>query len=223
MHHEMQLREVRNTGGFRLRQGCLLLSRVGPVNAQRQRHNRVHRDMVSGEKAAWVENGDYADYRRRAPLGRGFWAFPFPFASEFFVHHVYERALPRRFCPGGFDWAAADEAGCEAQSEAGEAALRAIRKRLGTRLVWHGGPFYARIRPLHAVGEQRWWRYERAVDFIAAARRELWCWQASPNGAWRCPVARDELELFIPAGGANAGHAPARARFAREQPAAAMD
>lgn len=197
MSHNTEI--IRSTGSFRVLDGKILLFRVGPANARRQRHNRCPRDMVTGERREWDEGqGDYADYSRITPEPRGLWAFPYPFQDAFFYHHVWRRELPKRFRDGQFDWEAATEEEQDAHVAADEAEVRAIRRRMRPKLIWHGGPFYSHVRPKGAVGERRWWRYERARDYVEAARGELWTHVREGDHLWRSRYGRDHLEIFVP-------------------------
>lgn len=190
---------VRGTGSFRVRDGRILLFRVGPANARRQTHNRCSRDMVTGERKEWdPDRGDYADYLRRTPEPRGFWAFPYPFQDAFFYSHVWRRELPKALRDGAFEWDNATEEECEAHSLARETKLREIKRLLRPKLIWHGGPFYARVRPRGMVGERPWWLYESPRDYVESARGELWTWARDRASVWKCDYGADHLEIFVP-------------------------
>lgn len=195
-------RVLRSTGDFRVENGAILLSRLGPANAQRQRHNTVARDPITGHK---LQREDNEPYRSAwpAPESRGYWAFPYPFAEMFFCAHVYERYLPKRL----------RTAELLARSE-GDAALReelwkaralcmdAIESRVRTKLVWHRGPFHAMVAPSESREPRMWHRYENARDYVVAARA-LFAHDRSPNG-FGGGICKDIMQIFVPAGGAHA-------------------
>jgi hypothetical protein len=189
---------IRGTGSFRIRDGRILLVRVGPANAQRQLHNRRPLDMRTGQKRQWDGAGDYSGYIRRTPEHRGFWAFPYPFQDAFFYWHVWHRHMPKTLQDGAFDWDSAAEDGRDAHAAACEAKLREIRRMLKPKHIWHGGPFYSHIRPKGMAGERNWWRYDCARDFVESARGELWTWTRSGDAVWKCNFASDGLEVFVP-------------------------
>ena len=191
---------VRNTGSFRVDSGRLLLFRVGPANGRVQTHNACARDMRTGERREWdPAGGDYADYSRRTPERRGFWAFPYPFHDAFFYWHVWERHLPKRFAGGAFDYDLATEVETDAYNAERAVAFREVRRRIKPKLIWHDGPFWSHVRPRGSVGERNWWRYENAREWIDSARGDLWCYNRyGDEPVWKSRYSKDHLELFIP-------------------------
>jgi hypothetical protein len=183
---------IRNTGSFQVRDGKLLLYRVGPANGQRQRHNARARNLVTGQKDPERAPSEV----RRTPSSHGYWAFPFPFQDAFFYFHVYKQQLPKRLRdkddggPERTSWT--DE-----NSADYEAAIKEIKDRTHPKLIWYGGPFYSHVKPKHLTVEQNWYRYDNAREWIEAARGDLWTWVNS-GSLFRAHYAKDHLEIFVP-------------------------
>lgn len=179
-------KRFQNTGSFQVRDGKLLLYRVGPANGRKQRHNACARNIVTGEKEPERETVSH----RKTPFPRGYWAFPFPFHEAFFYYHVYSRQLPKRLQEHD-NWTSEEIA-------EHEIIIKAIRKRTRPKLIWYGGPFFSHVKPAYVPIKQDWYRYDNAREWIDAARGELWTWIRSGE-LFRTAYARDHLEIFVPA------------------------
>ena len=198
----------RNTGGFRVRSGALLLVRLGPANGQVQRHRAFPRDMVTGEKnheerllkqlESRLHGGDL-------PFHRGYWAFPYPMHDAFFYYHVWKRHMPKEF-RNGINWTELSEDEQEVFQERMDKAMEAVRKRVRLKFIWCPRPFYSLVPPSHFLGSplggegnKKWHLYTNAREWVEAARRDLWCWnRMDDEPPWKARYSKDHLQIFVP-------------------------
>ncbi len=172
-----------STGDFKIRDGKMLMVRLGPMNGQVQVHREGH----------------------VAPCRRGIWAFPFPFHDAFFYHHIWERMLPKAFtypkCPErdeeNYDqkyqeWT--DK--CNAiDYEARDKKLREIMKSNPETKFWYGGGFYSYIKPHKNMADAEWYWYDSHREFIAVAKKHI---LYHYDGKMPIKYSSDHLQLFIP-------------------------
>jgi hypothetical protein len=178
---------VSNTGSFRVREGKLLLVRLGPVNGQVQTHRKGN----------------------TAPARRGVWAFPHPFHDAFFYWHKWERLLPKRLnLPYPGEDATPEERdrwrdAMDAVAEERSARLKEIVRENPLSRFWCDRPFYSHIAPREDMTPAAWHLWDNARDWVAAARKHIWCrdgWERADGSraVGRFRYSLDHMELFVP-------------------------
>ncbi len=244
-------------GDFQVRKGEVLFNRVGPMNAQVQKKNK------------------------KAPEGRGVWAFPWPIFDPFFVSasfssptrlapkneytedgelvyvdmdkedrivlkkslqglkryvSVMESKMPdeklikekKVIIPFDLEWAISErkddikyiEEGLVSGKIPRAVVWKYVHRRkvpeLKKRTFWWGGPVYALFCPKGEKIEERWYRYNCALDYVKDLRKYLIDHQDATNFGGKegeyityhvrgiksskgsANLSADHLEVFIP-------------------------
>ncbi|MFA5489706.1 MAG: hypothetical protein WC284_10865 [Candidimonas sp.] len=188
----------KNIGSFEIKNRKMRFLRCGPVNSQKQ----IHRD------------GNVA------PESRGIWVFPWPFHDAFFYYHRFEAGLPKKYrladdeiswankfpCQNGCDENTScnlcnhgvDKNLINLWSKERQAWIDRNRKKM-IKTVWYNGPIYSRISPMGHVGLFDWYYWDNMRDWIAMARKNIWCYYSYGNGKFFKEIySVDHMELFIP-------------------------
>lgn len=169
------------TGDFKIRDGKLLMIRLGPMNGQVQRHRN--------------ENS--------APARRGVWAFPYPFHDEFFYCHVWRKFLPKGLTLPVLPDESSDtyegemvryrEQMDEFNWEAHYKKLREIKKAHPPKKFWYGGGLYSPIKPHDHYMDQPWYWYDDPRAYMEVARKHIFA-----NYSTRYKFSHDHFQVFIP-------------------------
>lgn len=183
-----------------IRQGRMLMQRIGPLTPTRQRYLEKQDD------------GSLAQIGKRnprAPESKGLWVCPFPLFEPFLASYQRELARPPRFKRQVFleiyhkyEAGLIDEKTKNAQQAALQAELdawatsRAGRDRMRVRKFWVSGMVWTHLGLGHkgasAFYADRW----QLVSIEELARRVEHEYAFSAAGGSR-PYSRDQFELFL--------------------------
>lgn len=161
------------------RQGRLLVQRIGPINATRQRELTL--DRVGGSVEVIGRRNP------RAPERKGIWVFPFPMMDPFFACYQRGLAMPKRLSTARREALSARESGT-LDDEAARQRLKEIdeefkawskteagRSRLRVRKFWVSGTVWTHLQGSgKAAAGFHWSPPARAVpvgEFVELARR----------------------------------------------------
>lgn len=161
---------------FKFKGPALLVTRVGPANAQKQTHNR------KGEG-------------NTAPTNRGIWVFPKGWEEAFFYAHVWYRYLPKRLRDDRIRQIVDDDARRALYQEQNEKVHEIARRMPPKTMAWDWG-FYSHIGYQGQIGG--WWYWDNPKTWAAEARRHLYLRQRCGDDLRRFRYASDHLELFLP-------------------------
>ena len=159
---------------FTFKDDMLLCWRVGPVNAQRQRH-------FSKEVTINGLGGHH-----KPPISRGMWAFPYPHFDYFFVSHRYKSLLPKKFRDNK-----------DGGDEKYWAEYGAVMKKIwydNRPSLFYAARFYSHIFPNGKTDYDDWFYWDCPRDWAREAKGHL----ISFDGQYKWKYSKDHLEIFVP-------------------------
>lgn len=174
---------------FFIKDGKILLWRLGGINSVKQKH--------------FGKNG-----KHQPPERRGLWCFPYPFYDLFFVYHVWEGSLPKKFRHEiGTDRKDSDFFDKMTDEEAQQYHLekdrliKEKRKQIRPSKFWYSGIFYSHISYHGNVDYNKWWKWDDVISWSKIANKHLVSFDSYDKENFSfTPIryTRDHLELFIP-------------------------
>jgi hypothetical protein len=161
---------------FKFKGPALLVTRVGPANAQKQTHNR------KGEG-------------NTAPTNRGIWVFPKGWEDAFFYAHVWYRYLPKHLQDSRIREVKDEDARRALYREQDEKVREIARRMPPKTIAWDRG-FYSHIGYQGQMGG--WWYWENPKTWAEVARKHLYVRERWGENLLRLRYSSDHLELFLP-------------------------
>jgi GNAT superfamily N-acetyltransferase len=182
---------------FRFKKGALLMQRLGPINAQKQR-------III----------------RKPPVNRGMWAFPYPAFDMFFAHHKIEPMLPADLRTDAIR-AAYDKAKEEGRDndedfkeayqhlwDLREKASDKLKDKMRPKTFWWDGPIYSHISPHEGENDlgSSWYLWTDLKAWAKAANKSMVTFdsykafglKANPAEQGFPTYSADHLEVFLP-------------------------
>lgn len=165
---------------FTFQDDKLLCWRLGPMNAQKQKH--YHNDIPSLAGAG----------THKPPVSRGIWAFPYPHYDLFFCWHQWEKHLPKKY------QRISEMDLTEKEWEDREELLKKIRK-IFRPSIFYTDNFYSHIFPNGKTDYSDWYFWENPRDWAKIAQGKLFTfYRYDDDKLTKIGFSKDHLEIFVP-------------------------